>query len=85
MKVLKITYAGDTIFDGPVEEFTWTDSAGAVTVTGKTRPPARAGGSLLELLAAGRRQQAQAAIVPDKSDDTDTDMDAEETGVTPHD
>ena len=84
MKTLTITYAGVRIFDGPVDEFQWIDTETGVTVTGKTKPPARpAGGGLLELLtsaAASRRPQpaAQAASTDDQIDAAET---ADEQGA----
>ena len=58
MPHLTITYDDRVIYDGDVEEFTWTDAPGAVQVTGRTKRSA--GNGLLDLLAATRKAKAQA-------------------------
>jgi hypothetical protein len=63
MKHLRVEYNGIVLFDGQVDEVSWNDSEGGVTVSGKMR---RAGGSggggLLDLLAGARRQQTQGIV-----------------------
>lgn len=58
MPRLTITYADRFIYDGEVEEFTWTEAPGAVQVIGRTKRSA--GNGLLDLLAATRKAKAQA-------------------------
>lgn len=71
MKVLTITYNGTTIFDGPVEEFAWQDSAQQVSAVGKLkRQAAPAGGGLLDLLA-GARKERTAALAEERKQELD--------------
>lgn len=81
MKTLTITYNGAEIFSAPVEEFQWIDSAGGVTVTGKIKPPAAksSGPNLLELLSAARRQQAAQKPSQERTSDSDSDTQGEDT------
>lgn len=67
MPNLKIEYNGAVLHDGDVDELTWTDAPGVVTVVGKllrkSAPTAASGqglGSLLGALA-GARPKGQAA------------------------
>jgi hypothetical protein len=78
MKTLTITYADVTIFDGPVDEFTWVDTSDGVTVTGKVKPQPRPSGGveLLKLLTAARRQtppENQVTDQPELAGDTDSE------------
>lgn len=63
MKHLTITYDPGTgpvqLFDGPVEELLWTDTAAGVRVEGKTRKPAATGGAgLMDLISAASKTKA---------------------------
>lgn len=58
VKRLRIEYAGSVLFDADVDELTWTDSAGGVSVTGKFKSAGGKGvGDLLAGLAGARKQQ----------------------------
>lgn len=60
MKHLSITYDGVCVFDGEVAEFTWTDSANTVTVTGKARPTrGAAGGGIFDAIVSASKRQTQ--------------------------
>lgn len=61
MRHLTITYNDVTIFDGQVDEFTWSDSDGGILVKGGVkRAPAGGGlGGLLGAMAGARRQQTE--------------------------
>lgn len=67
MPSLKIEYNGMVIHDGNVDELTWTDAPGMVTVVGKlmARKPAASGqglGTLLGALAGARKDQTAAMV-----------------------
>ena len=51
MKMLRIVYDDIELFAGTVDELTWTDSAGQVSVSGKIRG-AKNGGGVADLLGA---------------------------------
>ena len=62
MRHLTITYNDVTIFDGEVNEFTWSDSDGGIVVKGGVKRVAPAGGGLgglLGAMAGARRQQTE--------------------------
>lgn len=77
MNRLTITYGETTIFDGDnIEQFQWNETTEGVAVTAKFIAAAKpaAGGGLLDLLAAGRRQQTQTVI-----DQKRAELEAEKT------
>ncbi len=58
MKHLVITLGDQTLFDGDVDEFTWSENANAVTVTGsvaKAPRPGTNGGGILDMLTQASR------------------------------
>lgn len=59
MKELVIQYDGITVWDGPVDEFTWHDTDSGVTVTGVKKKPSS--GGVLSALVAARKAAAQSA------------------------
>jgi len=60
VKRLVVLYGDITLVDSDVEELTWADSEGAVSVSAKWRTAKSAPSSgLLELLAGATRQRAQ--------------------------
>ena len=68
MKQLRVEYNGIVLFDGQVDEVSWSDSDSGVTVTGKMRRAGGGGGGaagLLELLTSGRQRQTE-SVVADK-------------------
>ena len=65
MRRLTITYGDTVIFDGDnIDQFQWNETTEGVAVTAKFPPAAakQAGGGLLDLLTASRRQQTQTVI-----------------------
>ena len=56
MPHLLIQYKDLTLFDGEVDEFTWADAAGGISVVGKINAPKPGGNALLELLGGKRRE-----------------------------
>lgn len=65
MPHLHITYRDLTLFDGEVDEFTMTEAANGISVTGKTK---KASGGLMEQLLAGARRAAQTAPTEETND-----------------
>ena len=59
MKRLVVTYGDITLVDSDVEELTWQDSDGAVSVSAKWRTKSASSSGLLDLLAGATRQRAQ--------------------------
>lgn len=77
MKNLKIVYNETTLFDGPVEEFAWQDSAQQVSAVGKLkRQTAPSGGGLLDLLA-GARKERTAALAEERRQELAAERDQE--------
>ena len=68
MPSLKITYKDLVLFDGEVDEFTWADAAGGISVVGKITPPKPGGNALLELL--GRRTKPEPQPEPVEAEET---------------
>lgn len=62
MKQLRVEYNGIVLFDGQVDEVSWSDSENGVTVSGKIRRQGGGGGGLLEMLTGSRRQQTDAMV-----------------------
>ena len=57
-KRLYVRYGDLELHDGEVDEFTFSESAGAISVTGKVKPARTAGGgNLFEMLTSASRRQ----------------------------
>lgn len=63
MKNLKVEYNGIVLFDGNVDEVSWSDSENGVTVSGKIRRPGTGGGGgFLDMLSGMSRQRTESVV-----------------------
>lgn len=75
MPVLLIRYGDLVLHDGDVDELTFTDAPGEVSVTGRLATPKPAGGGagLLDLLAGARKAQTQRMVEEKRQENLEED------------
>lgn len=74
MPVLLIRYGDLVLHDGDVDELTFNDAPGEVSVTGRLATPKPAGGGgLLDLLAGARKAQTQRMVEEKRQENLEED------------